>query len=156
VTLARSTLSFVVGALCALSVAACTSPPEESAPPEASSPPAQAAPDVAPSPAVLAPSELFVDPEAEPDEGAPPLSVQFSASVEDNQGPVDCEWDFGDGSPRKAGLRPTHVYSEVADYEVVARCKDSTGLEGEGETDVFVETDEGYSPPPTPARAAAP
>ncbi len=98
--------------------------------------------------------ELFVDPEAEPDEGLPPLSVEFSANVEDNQGDVECEWDFGDGSARVAGLRPSHVFEKVADYEVVARCKDSTGLEGDGEVDVFVEADE--NPPPRPTRVWAP
>jgi len=83
--------------------------------------------------------ELFVDVEAEPDEGAPPLTVRFTATVEDNEGPVECEWDFGDGSPKEAGLRPTHVYGKVSDYEIVTRCKDAAGTGGEGDTDVFVE-----------------
>jgi len=108
-------------------------------------------PTTAPTSAPAIPEELFVDPEAEPDEGTPPLTVRFSSNVEDNRGDVECEWDFGDGSPRKTGLRPTHVFTAVADYEVIARCKDSTGLAGDGEVDVFVEAVE--NPPPRPTRA---
>jgi hypothetical protein len=93
--------------------------------------------------------ELFVDPEARPDEGAPPLRVRFAANVEDATGEVDCEWDFGDGSPKVREKDPTHVYERVGDYEAVAVCRDEIGTEGEGETDVFVEPDEaaGSTPP---------
>ena len=43
--------------------------------------------------------ELDVIAEAEPDEGAPPLKVQFTASVEEESGgPFSFSWDFGDGS----------------------------------------------------------
>lgn len=127
-------------ALCALVAVACTSGDAPEAPPSQAAAPAPSAPVIG--------AELFVDVEAEPDEGVPPLAVQFVAMVEDNEGPVDCEWDFGDGSAKKTGLRPQHVYSEVADYEILVVCKDSTGIEGEGETDVFVEDEE----PPSPAR----
>src|SRR5262245_49716626 len=42
--------------------------------------------------------ELDVIAEAEPDEGAPPLKVQFTASVEEETGgPFSFKWDFGDG-----------------------------------------------------------
>ena len=90
--------------------------------------------------AVVATPELFLDPEAEPDEGSAPLSVQLKANVEDNLGPtVECEWDFGDGSPKAKGVEVTHVFSAKKDYEVHVACKDSEGVAGESEVDVFVE-----------------
>lgn len=136
----------LLGASLTFALTGCPSGSEESA-----SPPAEA-PAVAPpaekpapaAPAAVAPpdvTELFVDVEAEPDEGAPPLAVQFTATVEDNTGAVECEWEMGDGSPNKTGLSPMHVFSEVEDYEVLVRCTDAAGIEGEGEVDVFVEDD---------------
>jgi PKD repeat protein len=84
--------------------------------------------------------ELFLDPEAEPDEGPPPLTVRFDPNVEDNLGPVvECEWDFGDGSPKVKELKPTHVFAKPNDYEVQVSCRDAEGLVGEAEVDVFVE-----------------
>ncbi len=140
------TSSKVIGALAAglcLFVAACTSPSEEAAPSAASAPsapPAAGQPESSqPAAAVSAGDELYIDVEADPEEGAPPLAVQFTAMVEDNTGAVDCEWDFGDGAPKKTGLNPMHVFSTVEDYEVVVRCKDSAGVEGEGDVDIFVE-----------------
>src|SRR5438477_145562 len=47
--------------------------------------------------------ELDVIAEAEPDEGAPPHKVQFTASVEEESGgPFSFSWDFGDGSTSTA------------------------------------------------------
>jgi hypothetical protein len=90
--------------------------------------------------AKVAVPELFLDPEAEPDEGPAPLSVAFNANVEDNLGPtVECEWDFGDGSPKVKGATVTHVFTAKKDYEVQVTCKDSEGVTGESEVDVFVE-----------------
>lgn len=139
---------WLAGALCLFLTAGCT-PSEDagtttgaaSAPAE--KPAAQAAvPQAAPAP-TLDPDhiveELYVDVEAEPDEGPPPLAVQFTAEVEDNTGAVECEWDMKDGSPKKTGLNPMHVFSEVADYEVFVLCKDAEGVEGEAEIDIFVE-----------------
>jgi hypothetical protein len=90
--------------------------------------------------AKVAVPELFLDPEADPDEGTAPLSVAFKANVEDNLGPVvECEWDFGDGSPKAKGLEATHVFTAKKDYEIHVSCKDSEGVTGESEVDVFVE-----------------
>lgn len=133
----RSKIFFSLVGLGAFLSSGCTDRPDQ--------------PTTRPTSAPIVAEELFVDPEAEPDEGIPPLTVQFSANVEDNRGEVECEWDFGDGSAREAGLRPKHVFTAVADYEIVARCKDTTGLVGDGEVDVFVEEEE--NPPPRPTRA---
>lgn len=131
--------------LCIVLASGCT-PSGDSAPETGTKPaakPAAGDPSGGGTQAAVAPlntfDELYVDVEAEPDEGAPPLSVQFRAEVEDNQGDVECEWDFKDGSPKGSGLNPTHVFREINDYEVYVRCRDAVGIEGEAEVDVFVE-----------------
>lgn len=86
--------------------------------------------------------ELYVDAEADPDEGAPPLSVKFTSTVEDATGAYTCEWDFGDGSAKSNEVNPSHVYQKVGDYVATLRCKDSKGIEGETEIDVTVYVDE--------------
>ena len=53
-------------------------------------------------PAAQAPApaeELYVDLEGDPDEGAPPLTVKWTSTVEDGTPPYTYKWDFGDGSP---------------------------------------------------------
>ena len=131
----------LVSVLSLLVAAGCTSSdaPAPSADTPAEAPPAEAPPPAEGGAPPLVVTELFVDVEAVPDEGSPPLAVQFTAMVEDNTGAVECEWDFGDGSPKKKGTSPTHVYSTVEDYEIIVRCTDEAGVEGEGEIDVFVE-----------------
>jgi PKD repeat protein len=125
----------------ALITSSCTRSEEpETAPPVAQAPEVPAA-SAAPVPAAPPPPppELYVEPEANPEEGAPPLAVRFSVLVEDNVGAVECEWDFGDGSPKVKSLEPTHVFQTENDYEVVAVCRDEKGVTGEGDIDVFVE-----------------
>lgn len=82
--------------------------------------------------------ELYVDAEAEPDEGSPPLTVMFTSIVEDYTGDYTCEWDFGDGSPKSTELNPKHVYEKEGDFIVLLTCKDSKGIQGETEIDVTV------------------
>jgi PKD repeat protein len=98
-------------------------------------PPAQPA-----KPAVVYYDELYVDAEAEPDEGEPPLEVQFTSIVEDNTGAVECEWDFGDGSPKVKALNPKHTYTIEEDFIVVIECTDEKGVSGETEIDVSAYT----------------
>lgn len=136
---------WLLAAACLILTAGCTSPSDDAAPAPAGNAPAPAP--AAANPAAAAPAagtdaaadELYVDVEAEPDEGAPPLAVQFTAEIEDNTGAVECEWDFKDGSPKQKGLNPMHVFNAVEDYEVYVLCKDSAGVEGEAEIDIFVE-----------------
>lgn len=82
--------------------------------------------------------ELYVDAEAEPDEGTPPLLVSFTSIVEDHSGKYTCEWDFGDGSPKSTELNPRHEYKKEGDFIVVLNCKDEKGIAGETEIDVTV------------------
>jgi PKD repeat protein len=99
---------------------------------------AQTSPHAAASPAAV-PEELYVDLEAEPDEGEPPLTVKFTSSVEDGTAPFTYKWDFGDGSPAGSEANPTHVYAKEGEYTATLTVKDSKGIEGSEEVDVLVE-----------------
>ena len=86
--------------------------------------------------------ELDVIAEAEPDEGAPPLKVQFTASVEEDEGgPWKFEWDFGDGQ-KSTEQNPTHTYDKVGEYTATLTVVDQKTNKGTDEIDIFVETDE--------------
>src|SRR5690242_7758187 len=69
--------------------------------------------------------DLYVDVEAEPDEGAPPLSVRFSSSVDDATPPLTYKWDFGDGTPPSTDASPTHVYEKTGEYTATVSVKDA-------------------------------
>ena len=87
--------------------------------------------------------ELDVIAEAEPDEGAPPLKVQFTASVEEESGgPFSFSWDFGDGSPKVTDQNPVHTYDKVGEYTATLTVTDQKSHKGTDEIDIFVETDE--------------
>jgi len=106
-----------------------------------------AAPNPAGTTATTAPTaeeeyELDVIAEAEPDEGAPPLKVQFTASVEEETGgPFKFHWDFGDGSSSDE-QNPTHTYTKVGEYTATLTVTNQKGNKGTDEIDIFVETDE--------------
>jgi PKD repeat protein len=87
--------------------------------------------------------ELDVIAEAEPDEGAPPLKVQFTASVEEETGgPFSFAWDFGDGQ-KSTEQNPVHTYEKVGEYTAALEVTNAKGNKGSDEIDIFVETDEG-------------
>jgi len=86
--------------------------------------------------------ELDVIAEAEPDEGAPPLKVQFTASVEEETGgPFKFHWDFGDSSSSDE-QNPSHTYAKVGEYTATLSVTNQKGNKGTDEVDIFVETDE--------------
>ena len=86
--------------------------------------------------------ELDVIAEAEPDEGAPPLKVQFTGSVEEDEGgPWKYEWDFGDGQ-KSTEQNPAHTYQKVGEYTATLTVVDQKNNKGTDEIDIFVETDE--------------
>jgi chitodextrinase len=86
--------------------------------------------------------ELDVIAEAEPDEGAPPLKVQLTASVEEETGgPFTFKWDFGDGQT-STEQNPVHVYEKVGEYTATLEVTSQTGNKGTDEIDIFVETEE--------------
>src|SRR6266849_6456855 len=61
--------------------------------------------------------ELDVIAEAEPDEGAPPLKVQFTASVEEESGgPFSFSWHVGVRGPKLTDQNPVHTCEKVGEY----------------------------------------
>jgi hypothetical protein len=95
---------------------------------------AQVSPAVAGSPAPSPGAEaqegdeiLMVWAEAEPDEGAPPLSVQLKADISGGQGDRKIKWDFGDNSQASAEVNPTHTYEKAGTFRASVEVSDSTG-----------------------------
>ena len=78
--------------------------------------------------------QVIVD--ADPDEGTAPLTVHFSAEVQEGFAAEDpkFKWNFGDGSPAVSGENPTHVYTKPGRYRVVATATDATKRRGESKT----------------------
>ena len=142
----RTWCMILAGVLAGASLLSTGCTPSEEPEKQAAPAPAPAAPAPAPGqPPAAAPQgtagamiidELYVDAEAEPDEGTPPLAVTFTSIVEDATGAVTCEWDFGDGTPKSTEMNPKHTYQKEGDYVVILKCKDSKGIEGETEIDV--------------------
>jgi PKD repeat protein len=106
--------------------------------------PAAAPPTTAPAAGIddEAEYELDVIAEAEPDEGAPPLKVQFTASVEEDEGgPWKFEWDFGNGQ-KSTEQNPVYTYDKIGEYTATLTVTDQKNNKGTDEIDIFVETDE--------------
>jgi PKD repeat protein len=141
----RSTLLGAGLAVSLLSLTACGGPEKPAA--TATTTTTAAAPSPAGTTATTAPTadedyELDVIAEAEPDEGAPPLKVQFTASVEEETGgPFKYHWDFGDGSSSDE-QNPSHTYAKVGEYTATLTVTNQKGNKGTDEIDIFVETEE--------------
>jgi PKD repeat protein len=141
-SIASNGFLFLVAALLA---AACTQTPEKPVAKATSTPAAATATPMAQAPAAQAPApaeELYVDLEGDPDEGAPPLSVKWTSTVEDGAPPYTYKWDFGDGSPVSADANPTHVYQKEGEFTATLTVSDSKGLSGSEEYDILVEKEE--------------
>lgn len=125
--------------------AACTKSEAPTAKPAAT---AAAAAVAAATPVAAAPAdeeavdELYVDLEGDPDEGAPPLTVKWTSTVEDGTPPYTYKWDFGDGSPASSEANPTHVYQKEGEFTATLSVTDSKGVSGSEEYDVLVEKEE--------------
>ena len=137
----------VVFALTALLAAACTQSSEKPAAKATATAVAAAATPVAQAPAAGAQAEapaeeLYVDLEGDPDEGAPPLSVKWTSTVEDGTPPYTYKWDFGDGTAASSDANPTHVYQKEGEFTATLSVTDSKGLSGSEEYDVLVEKEE--------------
>jgi len=133
---------FVVLALMVM-VAACTREEQKPATPTAT-PAKVAAPAAAPKPQASGEGEvdeLYVDLDADPDEGAPPLTVKFTSTVEDATPPLTYNWDFGDGSTPATEASPTHVYQKAGEFTATLTVKDSKGISGSEEVDILVEAE---------------
>ena len=134
----------VLFALVAVLVAACTQSEKPAAKPTATAAAVAATP-MAQAPAAQAPAppeELYVDLEGDPDEGAPPLTVKWTSTVEDGTPPYTYKWEFGDGTPPATDANPTHVYQKEGEFTATLTVNDSKGLSGSEEYDILVEKEE--------------
>ena len=141
----------VVFALVALFVGACTKTEEKKPTPAATKAAAVAAPaqaaatpmaQAAPAQAQAPADELYVDLEGDPDEGAPPLTVKWTSTVEDGTPPYTYKWDFGDGTPASTEANPSHVYQKEGEFTATLNVSDSKGLTGSEEYDILVEKED--------------
>ena len=87
--------------------------------------------------------DCFVIVDAEPDFGAPPLTVSFTTEVDCTGYPVSFNWDFGDGSASGNEPKPTHTYAKTGDYVAVVTVTAPDGGRGTDEIDITVDPDLG-------------
>jgi PKD repeat protein len=85
--------------------------------------------------------DCFVIVDAEPDFGAPPLTVQFSTETDCTGSPVTFSWDFGDGSKGGNEPNPTHKYEKAGDFVAVVSTTAPDGGSGTDEIDITVDVD---------------
>jgi len=124
-------------------------PPPGPTPPPAAAPAAAtaaAAPAAAGATAAVVPEQgtevdCFVIVDAEPDFGAPPLTVQFSTETDCTGSPVTFSWDFGDGSKGGNEANPTHTYEKAGDFVAVVSTTAPDGGTGTDEIDITVDVD---------------
>jgi hypothetical protein len=90
---------------------------------------------------VTAEVDCFVIVDAEPDFGAPPLTVNFSTEIDCTGQPVSFRWDFGDGSSAENDPKPTHTYAKAGDYIAVVTVSAPDGGRGSDEIDITVDVD---------------
>jgi PKD repeat protein len=77
--------------------------------------------------------------DADPDIGKPPLTVQFSAVLDDDlPGPFSYQWDFGDGA-HDAANPTTHTYGAAGQYTASCVITNSQGQIGRQEVDIQVD-----------------
>jgi PKD repeat protein len=74
---------------------------------------------------------------AEPEEGAPPLEVQFTLTELAGTGPFTFLWDFGDVET-STQQNPLHTYEEAGNYEVSVTITNACGVQTI-EVEVLVE-----------------
>jgi PKD repeat protein len=131
----------------AVLMSACTRDQSQPGAAATSTPAVRVAP--TPAPQAQAPAEaeepieeLYVDLEGDPDEGAPPLTVKWTSTVEDGTAPFTYKWEFGDGTPPSTDANPTHVYQKEGEYTATLTVTDSKGLKGSEEYDILVEAEQ--------------
>lgn len=123
-----------------------TTAPAQPAPTAAAPAAAPAAEGEAPkaaAPAAGADAEVdcFVIVDAEPDFGAPPLTVNFITEIDCTGQPVTYSWDFGDGSKGGNDPKPSHSYAKAGDYVATVTVTAPDGGTGSDEIDITVDSD---------------
>ena len=85
--------------------------------------------------------DCFVIVDAEPDFGAPPLTVHFTTETDCTGSPVTFSWDFGDGGKAGNEPSPSHTYAKVGDYIATVSANAPDGGSGSDEIDITVDED---------------
>jgi hypothetical protein len=83
--------------------------------------------------------DCFAILDANPDYGAAPLKVQFSADVECTSGDPKYTWDFGDGSPTSNEPNPEHTYTKPGEYPASVVVVGPGGGTDSDDLDILVE-----------------
>ena len=86
-------------------------------------------------------ADCFVIVDAEPDFGAPPLSVHFTTETDCTGAPVTFSWDFGDGTKGGNDPKPSHTYAKAGDYVATVSTTAPDGGSGSDEIDISVDAD---------------
>lgn len=77
--------------------------------------------------------------DADPDIGSVPLTVQFSAILDDDlPGPFYYQWDFGDGG-RDVSNPTTHTYRDAGEYTARVTVTNSAGQIGRQDVEITVD-----------------
>ncbi|MDX2166086.1 MAG: PKD domain-containing protein, partial [Deltaproteobacteria bacterium] len=87
--------------------------------------------------------DCFVIVDAEPDFGAPPLTVNFTTETDCTGQPVTFSWDFGDGETGGNDPKPSHTYKKPGDYIATVTASAPDGGRGTDEIDITVDADLG-------------
>jgi PKD repeat protein len=89
-----------------------------------------------------------VDLDADPDIGSAPLTVQFSATLEDEDlpGPFSFQWDFGDGG-RDASNPTTHTYRVPGTYTATLVVTNAAGQISRRDVEIQVDPPEEATSP---------
>jgi PKD domain len=85
--------------------------------------------------------DCFVIVDAEPDFGAPPLTVNFVTEIDCTGQPVTYSWDFGDGEKGGNDPKPSHSYAKAGDYVATVTVSAPDGGTGSDEIDITVDSD---------------
>jgi PKD repeat protein len=105
----------------------------------ATAPEPAAAPATAPTGEPANDVDCFVIVDAEPDFGAPPLTVHFTTETDCTGSPVTFSWDFGDGSKGGNDPKPSHTYQKAGDYIATVTATAPDGGTGTDEIDITVD-----------------
>jgi PKD repeat protein len=141
--------TLLLPAVLALSLAGCggcqsgekTPPPATPAPTVQATAANPAQPPAAGTPEDSTEVDCFVIVDAEPDFGAPPLTVNFTTETDCTAEPVTYSWDFGDGTKGGNDPKPSHTYAKAGDYVAVVTTSAPDGGRGTDEIDITVDAD---------------
>lgn len=94
--------------------------------------------------AIPSPAGLIFSIDATPDQGRPPLQVQFSVTSyedADEMPQPKYTWNFGDGSPESHEEKPAHTFTKAGEYKVTLKITAANQQSGVDDTEIDVGED---------------